>query len=298
MHIGLFLPCFIDAFLPEVGVATLELLERFGHEVVYPRDQTCCGQPMADNDCNTDAVATEALFVRNFSDWDYGVAPEGSCVHPSVTAVICSTASKLSRTWDAARAHAARADTAIFYSISNCQNGLRDVTFGNNNSDIAAPPTFASNGGWRDQVQSETVRAVLMHLCATYLTRRPSPGIRIDPVARFHLGNAARPERINWLGNDAPRAIKESFGVMVNYLYGHDTIEDNDEAFVRDGTIVRSRDVDILLETNPHDGRPRHNADWGATGGRHKSIPSPDVDCSAAHVAQSDALIHPCHNGE
>jgi hypothetical protein len=49
MRIGLFIPCFIDAFFPEVGIATLELLERFGHEVVYPRDQTCCGQPMADN---------------------------------------------------------------------------------------------------------------------------------------------------------------------------------------------------------------------------------------------------------
>lgn len=48
MRIGLFIPCFIDAFFPEVGIATLELLERLGHEVVYPRDQTCCGQPLAD----------------------------------------------------------------------------------------------------------------------------------------------------------------------------------------------------------------------------------------------------------
>ena len=44
MRIGLFIPCYIDAFFPEVGVATLELLERLGHEVVYPLDQTCCGQ--------------------------------------------------------------------------------------------------------------------------------------------------------------------------------------------------------------------------------------------------------------
>jgi L-lactate dehydrogenase complex protein LldE len=75
MRIGLFIPCFIDAFFPEVGVATLELLERFGHEVVYPRDQTFCGQPMADNGFNADAAATEALFVRNFSGCDYVVAP-------------------------------------------------------------------------------------------------------------------------------------------------------------------------------------------------------------------------------
>ena len=81
MRIGLFVPCFIDAFFPEVGIATLELLERFGHEVDYPRDQTCCGQPMADNGFNADSAATEALFVRNFSGFDYVVAPEGSCVH-------------------------------------------------------------------------------------------------------------------------------------------------------------------------------------------------------------------------
>ena len=76
---GLFVPCFVDAFFPEVGIATLELLERFRHEVVYPRDQTCCGQPMADNGFNADSAATEALFVRNFSGFDYVVAPEGSC---------------------------------------------------------------------------------------------------------------------------------------------------------------------------------------------------------------------------
>ena len=81
MRIGLFIPCYIDAFFPEVGIATLELLERFGHEVVYPRDQTCCGQPMANSGFNADCAATEALFVRNFSGFDYVVAPSGSCVH-------------------------------------------------------------------------------------------------------------------------------------------------------------------------------------------------------------------------
>jgi hypothetical protein len=54
MRIGLFIPCFVDALLPEIGLATLELLERFGHEVVYPRDQTYCRQPMADNSFNAD----------------------------------------------------------------------------------------------------------------------------------------------------------------------------------------------------------------------------------------------------
>ena len=81
MRIGLFVPCYIDAFFPEVGIATLELLERFGHEVVYPPDQTCCGQPMANSGFNAECAGTEALFVRNFSGFDYVVAPSGSCVH-------------------------------------------------------------------------------------------------------------------------------------------------------------------------------------------------------------------------
>ena len=203
---------------------------------------------------------------------------------------------------DAARARAAGADTAIFYSISNCQDGLRGVSFGNflikqvveelqsefprltrfstlspvpgfrrwlaqqgadrSNPDTTVPPTIESNDGWRNHAQIETARAGLMRLCATYLTRRPSSGIRIDPVARFHLGNGARLERINWLGNTAPGAIEESFGIMVNYLYDHDTIEDNHEAFVRDGTIARSPDVDILLETDPTTG-PRTQTPTG-----------------------------------
>src|SRR5580700_4696924 len=81
MRIGLFIPCYIDAFFPEVGIATLELLERVGQEVVYPRDQTCCGQPMANSGFNAECADTEALFVRNFSGFDYIVAPSGSCVH-------------------------------------------------------------------------------------------------------------------------------------------------------------------------------------------------------------------------
>jgi L-lactate dehydrogenase complex protein LldE len=81
MRIGLFIPCYIDAFFPEVGIATLELLERFGHDVEYPHDQTCCGQPMANSGFNAEAAGTEALFVRNFAGFDYVVAPSGSCVH-------------------------------------------------------------------------------------------------------------------------------------------------------------------------------------------------------------------------
>jgi L-lactate dehydrogenase complex protein LldE len=81
MRVGLFIPCYMDAFEPEVGIATLELLERFGCEIDYPFDQTCCGQPMTNTGCHAEAAATEALFVKNFSSYDYVVAPSGSCVH-------------------------------------------------------------------------------------------------------------------------------------------------------------------------------------------------------------------------
>ncbi|MET0345378.1 MAG: (Fe-S)-binding protein [Casimicrobiaceae bacterium] len=81
MKAALFIPCYVDAFFPEVGIATLELLERLGVDVVYPLDQTCCGQPMGNSGCQEDAAATEALFVRNFAAFDYIVTPSGSCTH-------------------------------------------------------------------------------------------------------------------------------------------------------------------------------------------------------------------------
>ncbi len=81
MKVALFVPCFIDAFFPEVGIATLELLERVGCEVVYPLDQTCCGQPMANSGCEEAAAGAEALFVRNFAGFEYIVSPSGSCIH-------------------------------------------------------------------------------------------------------------------------------------------------------------------------------------------------------------------------
>jgi malonyl-CoA decarboxylase len=82
-----------------------------------------------------------------------------------------------------------------------------------------------------------------------------------DPVARFHLGNGARLERINWLGNTDARGLQESYGVMANYLYDPATIVGNHEAFARDGTVVRSADVDALMKVNdldtPHGYRQR-----------------------------------------
>ena len=81
MRVGLFIPCYVDAFYPDVGVATLELLERLGCTVDFPLDQTCCGQPMANSGCHADARGAEALFVRNFAGHEVVVTPSGSCAH-------------------------------------------------------------------------------------------------------------------------------------------------------------------------------------------------------------------------
>lgn len=75
------IPCYLDVFYPDVGIATLELLEKLKVDVVYPFDQTCCGQPMANSGCFQEAQATEELFIKNFSDFAYIVTPSGSCTH-------------------------------------------------------------------------------------------------------------------------------------------------------------------------------------------------------------------------
>ena len=80
-NVGLFVPCYMDAFEPEVWIATLELLERLGCTVDYPFDQTCRGQPMVNTGCHNEAAATEKLFVANFVGFDYIVCPSGSCTH-------------------------------------------------------------------------------------------------------------------------------------------------------------------------------------------------------------------------
>jgi L-lactate dehydrogenase complex protein LldE len=80
MRVGLFVPCYIDQFYPKVGIATLELLEKYGCEVHYPLKQTCCGQPMANSGYEHLTHECNSLFVRNFAGYDYIVAPSGSCV--------------------------------------------------------------------------------------------------------------------------------------------------------------------------------------------------------------------------
>lgn len=82
MKIGLFVPCYIDQFYPDVAIATLEILESLDcvEAVFYPKEQTCCGQPMANSGCNADLPTLAKRFVAQFSEADYVVCPSGSCV--------------------------------------------------------------------------------------------------------------------------------------------------------------------------------------------------------------------------
>jgi malonyl-CoA decarboxylase len=151
---------------------------------------------------------------------------------------------------DGAPADLERATTAIFYSISNTQPGLRGVSFGDSlikrvvdvlKAEFPRLKNFATLSpipGLRAWVERNApdellrdladplalpakspARAQLLAWAARYLVREVVNGKPLDPVARFHLGNGARIERLNWAADPSPKGLKQSYGLMVNYLY-------------------------------------------------------------------------------
>ncbi|WP_448951870.1 malonyl-CoA decarboxylase [Labrys neptuniae] len=192
---------------------------------------------------------------------------------------------------------AEEATTAVFYSISNCQTGLRRVSFGNllikqvveelrrdlprlkafvtlspvpgftawlkrelgkENPVIPGVADLALLEGLLEPAEqggsgpTEAVREAGLAAAAYYFLAAKTPaGTVIDPVARFHLGNGARLERINWRGDVSPNGLRQSGGLMVNYLYDLDAIEANHEAFANQGVIAASSAVRKLLKTAP-----------------------------------------------
>lgn len=80
MKVALFVPCYIDQFYPHVAIATLQLLEKHGVNVMFPEKQTCCGQPMANSGFEHLTQGCNDLFLESFSGYDYVVSPSGSCV--------------------------------------------------------------------------------------------------------------------------------------------------------------------------------------------------------------------------
>jgi malonyl-CoA decarboxylase len=185
---------------------------------------------------------------------------------------------------------ASEATTAVFYSISNCQVGLRGVSFGNfllkqvvEDLRCALPkltefvtlspvPGFAAwlrdqeglddlkadlaTPDWHsDPALAKTVNEALEPLLARYLvTARGGNGLPLDPVARFHLGNGASLDQLNVMGDLSPRAMSTAHGVMVNYRYRLEDLERNHELFATTREVTASpairRLADAPLETS------------------------------------------------
>jgi malonyl-CoA decarboxylase len=100
----------------------------------------------------------------------------------------------------------------------------------------------------RDPTTEQALRKPLLRLGARYLLEEKAPdGGPRDPVARFHLGNGARLERLNWLADTSAKGIRESAGMMVNYVYRTDEIDANREAYAAGGRIVASRAIRDML---------------------------------------------------
>jgi len=100
MKAGLFIPCYVDALFPEVGVASLKLLRHLGVDVTYPKGQTCCGQPMANGGSEKAAIPLARKMEDLFAGYDYIVAPSVSCTafvrhhYPSLVGHECQVAAK------------------------------------------------------------------------------------------------------------------------------------------------------------------------------------------------------------
>lgn len=183
---------------------------------------------------------------------------------------------------------AEEATTAVFYSISNCQQGLAGISFGsflikqvacdlkldlpNLNTFVTLSPvpgfvrwlnteaainqealiqeaaTLLSQPDWNnDPAQSQRAQTLIPSLVASYLLKaKTADGNPIDPVARFHLGNGAILERMNWPGDLSSRGLETAGGVMVNYRYNLNKVESNHEAYAVRREVNASRPVHAL----------------------------------------------------
>jgi malonyl-CoA decarboxylase len=107
------------------------------------------------------------------------------------------------------------------------------------------------DGWWQVPALREPVREPLLRAAAWYfLHARNGRGVPVDPVARFHLGNGARLEQLNFLGDASENGIRQAHGLMVNYLYDLADIEKNHEAFAEQRTIVASNAVRRLARAS------------------------------------------------
>ena len=180
-----------------------------------------------------------------------------------------------------AQADLARVDTAAFYSISNCLDGLRNISFGafllkqvileleNEGLPLRNFVTLSPIPGFRAWLgkQTTSLAAVnpaeatkeqgqrLIEWCARYLTTALPPGRAVDPVTHFHLSNGASIERINWMADTSAKGIEQSFGLMANYSYKPPRIERNHEQYIKHARFAVSDDVRALIREKRNDGR-------------------------------------------
>jgi malonyl-CoA decarboxylase len=107
---------------------------------------------------------------------------------------------------------------------------------------------------WSDEVAAENVREPLLRAAAWYYLRARTPrGAPLDSVARFHLGNGARLERLNFAADISERALRQSHGLMVNYLYDLEHIEQNHEAYAQQQAVVAASAVTRLVKAPARD---------------------------------------------
>jgi malonyl-CoA decarboxylase len=160
-----------------------------------------------------------------------------------------------------------RARCAVFYSITSCQPGLRGISFGNFlikqvaadlHAELPNLKVFATLSpvpGLRSWVQrrfpagTPQDREMLEGLAAWYLTREWVEGHALDPVARFHLGNGARLDRVNWKADASAKGDAQSYGLMVNYVYELGEVEKNHEEYMNRHRVVASGAVEKLAKT-------------------------------------------------
>ena len=120
--------------------------------------------------------------------------------------------------------------------------------------DRAALETLDRADWWRDEAAVETLREPLLRAAAWYYLRARTPrGTPLDSVARFHLGNGARLERLNFAADTSERALRQSYGLMVNYLYDLEHIERNHEAYAQQHAVVAAGAVSRLVKAPARD---------------------------------------------
>ena len=140
MKIGLFIPCYINAVYPEVGVASYKLLKSIGLDVDYPLDQTCCGQPMANAGFEHESAGLALRMEELFRSYDYVVGPSASCVafvkenHPGIlekAGHVCMNSKKIydicEFLYDIVKIKELKAEFPHKVSIHNSCHGVREL---------------------------------------------------------------------------------------------------------------------------------------------------------------------------